>query len=333
MQIDSAGWSGEGAFTQVVVDRLSALDTVALVKVEDAPATRSEADYNFIANEIFVTFATRVEREPIKRLGIFPGKRVITEKAMTFEALVKVLEETDGIGPADYADEGMIQYLRTERIIPPYQTRGYKLVELVRIYEAKSRRRNHEERRESSTRRHEERRRHDRLRVLAPLRLCVGHFLRVIELFASSCSPSSAAESRSRYSVVFGCVCRIDAGAEGETGPSTHAFTAFGLPRVRHHRDNFLRLQNLPHRHRDRSSGDVVDRREPAFADLLPAACVVQRDDQIWTFGREIGRGIVEGEMAILTDAHERQIDRTLRQACRRSARATCSGSPSPSSR
>jgi hypothetical protein len=29
----------------------------------------------------------------------------------------------------------MLQYLRSERIIPPYQTRGYKLVELVRIYE------------------------------------------------------------------------------------------------------------------------------------------------------------------------------------------------------
>ena len=28
--------------------------------------------------------------------------------------------------------------MRTERIIPPYQTRGYKLVELVRIYEAKT---------------------------------------------------------------------------------------------------------------------------------------------------------------------------------------------------
>ena len=136
MHIDNAGWSGEGVFTQVVVDRLSAIDTVALLKVEDAPATRSEADYNFIANEIFVTFATRVERQPIKRLGIFPGQRVITEKAMTFDALVKVLEGTDGIGPADYADEGMIQYLRTERIIPPYQTKGYKLVELLRIYEA-----------------------------------------------------------------------------------------------------------------------------------------------------------------------------------------------------
>ena len=137
MQVDSEGWSGEGAFTQVVVDRLRQVEQVAVLKVEDAPATRSEADYNFIANEIFVTFATRVEREPIKRLGIFPGKRVVTEKAMTFDTLVKLLEECEGIGPADYADEGMIQYLRTERIIPPYQTKGYKLVELVRIYEAK----------------------------------------------------------------------------------------------------------------------------------------------------------------------------------------------------
>ena len=30
----------------------------------------------------------------------------------------------------------MIQYLHTQRVIPPYQTRGYKLIELVRIYEA-----------------------------------------------------------------------------------------------------------------------------------------------------------------------------------------------------
>ena len=97
----------------------------------------SEADYNFLANEIFVTFATRVDREPIKRFGIIPGAKRVTSKAMTFDALTKVLEQSEGIGPADYADEAMIQYLRTERIIPPYQTKGYKLVELVRIYEAK----------------------------------------------------------------------------------------------------------------------------------------------------------------------------------------------------
>ena len=45
----------------------------------------------------------------------------------------------DAFGIADMlridSDEGMLQYLRTERIIPPYQTRGYMLVELVRIYE------------------------------------------------------------------------------------------------------------------------------------------------------------------------------------------------------
>jgi hypothetical protein len=137
MHFDSAGWSGEGDFTQVVVDRLRAIDEIAGLKVEDAPATRSEADYNFLANEIFVTFATRVDREPIRRFGIVPGTKRIMSKAMTFDALIKLLEQSEGIGPADYADEAMIQYLRTERIIPPYQTKGYKIVELVRIYEAK----------------------------------------------------------------------------------------------------------------------------------------------------------------------------------------------------
>jgi hypothetical protein len=137
MQIDSAGWSGEGAFTQVLVDRLSTIDTVTAVKIENAPATRSEADYNFIANEIFVTFAMEERYQSFTVLGTFTRKRRVSASAMTFDELVKILEESEGIGPADYADEGMIQYLRTERIIPPYQTRGYKLVELVRIYEAK----------------------------------------------------------------------------------------------------------------------------------------------------------------------------------------------------
>ena len=97
MEIDSTGWSGEGGFTQVVVDRLRSVETVTLVKVEDAPATRSEADYNFIANEIFVTFATRVDREPIRRFGFLPGTKRIVAKAMTFDRLVKLLEESDGI--------------------------------------------------------------------------------------------------------------------------------------------------------------------------------------------------------------------------------------------
>jgi len=135
MQIDTEMWSGEGAFTQVVIDRLKAIDQVAALRVEDAPASRSEADYNFVSNEIFVTFALAERREPTRRLGIFPGSRRVLEKVMTLEALRAILEGSEGIGQADYADDGMVQYLRTERIIPPYQTRGYKLVELLRIYE------------------------------------------------------------------------------------------------------------------------------------------------------------------------------------------------------
>jgi hypothetical protein len=136
MHVDSSGWSGEGEFTQVVVNRLRAVAQVAGLKVEDAPATRSEADYNFIANEIFVTFATEPRFEPFTIAGLFTRRRRVDVKSMTFDALVTLLEESADIGPADYADEGMIQYLRTERIIPPYQTKGYKLVELVRIYES-----------------------------------------------------------------------------------------------------------------------------------------------------------------------------------------------------
>jgi hypothetical protein len=138
MHVDSERWSGEGEFTQNVLERLRAVDQVAAMKVENAPSTRSDADYNFIANEIFVTFATVERFEAHKLFGAFPTKRRVAEKAMTFSELVKLLEESEGIGPPDYSDGGMIQYLRTERIIPPYQTKGYKLVELLRIYEAQS---------------------------------------------------------------------------------------------------------------------------------------------------------------------------------------------------
>ena len=56
-EVDSSGWSGEGTFTQVLVDHLQSVAEVRLVRVEDAPASRSEADYNFISNEIFVDFS------------------------------------------------------------------------------------------------------------------------------------------------------------------------------------------------------------------------------------------------------------------------------------
>jgi hypothetical protein len=137
-KLDVSNWSGEGTFTQLLIDHLRGLDTIAFVRVEDAPATRSEADYNFISNEVFVAFATRDRQERIKRFGFIPASRTVPEKTMTMEGLEQALTATEEIGGPDYADGGMLQFLRTERIVPPYQTRGYKIVELVRVYEAKS---------------------------------------------------------------------------------------------------------------------------------------------------------------------------------------------------
>jgi hypothetical protein len=80
-----------------------------------------------------VAFFAR-ERTKGRRWGILP-RRARPEKVLTFDQFEVLLGDVAGVGPADYSDESMLQYLRTERVVAPYQTRGYKLVELVRIYE------------------------------------------------------------------------------------------------------------------------------------------------------------------------------------------------------
>jgi hypothetical protein len=137
MQIDTSKWSGEGTFTQVLLDRLQQIECVALIRVEDAPASRSDADYNFISNEIFIGFRVDVSTIPVRRFGFLPATKSVERPAMTVAGLEEALAATPDVGEPDYFDEGMLQYLRAERVVPPYQTRGYKLVELVRIYEAK----------------------------------------------------------------------------------------------------------------------------------------------------------------------------------------------------
>src|SRR5438093_13274953 len=84
---DTSAWSGEGTFTQLLIDRLSGIAGVRLVRAEDAPATRSDADYNFISNELFVAFATTDRRERFTRFGWPPGRRTPTETAMTLACL------------------------------------------------------------------------------------------------------------------------------------------------------------------------------------------------------------------------------------------------------
>ena len=136
MDLDTTGWSGEGVFTQTLIDAFQCLDQVARLRVEDVPSSRSDVEYNFISNELFVGFRTRDRAVRAKWLGLLGVTRTVTETVMTVTDLEQALSDLEAVGPPDYADEGMLQYLRTERIVPPYQTRGYKLVELVRIYEA-----------------------------------------------------------------------------------------------------------------------------------------------------------------------------------------------------
>lgn len=135
MTIETANWSGEGQFTQFLIDRLRSMDTIDFLRVEDAPATRSEADYQFISNEMFVGFAAVERQERYKRWGFLPATRAVTRSVMTMAGLELALAAMEDVGAPDYSDAAMLQYLRTERIVPPYQTRGYKLVELLRIYE------------------------------------------------------------------------------------------------------------------------------------------------------------------------------------------------------
>jgi hypothetical protein len=136
MEIEQSRWSGDGDFTIRLVEALRGVDEIAFVRIEDAPASRSGTGYNLLANELYVAFGT--ERQPrVERwLQLLHRRRTVDIPRMTLAGLESRLASVDGIGEADYSDHGMLQYLRTERIIPPHQTRGYKLVELVRIYEA-----------------------------------------------------------------------------------------------------------------------------------------------------------------------------------------------------
>jgi hypothetical protein len=136
MQVDTTGWSGEGDFTARLIEAIRGLSDVDRLKVEDAPATRADSGFSFISNELFVAFRTTKRTIRARKLRVIPVSFEVDEKRMSLAGLEAALTAIEGVGEPDYSDEGMLQYLRTERIIPPYQTRGVKLVELVRIYEA-----------------------------------------------------------------------------------------------------------------------------------------------------------------------------------------------------
>ena len=136
MNLEASGWSGEGTFTKLLIDALREIPAVEALRVEDAPASRADTGFSFISNELFVLFASTTHTVRRRKLGFIPGSGMVREPLMTLGGLEAAFAAIPDIGLPDYSDDGMLQYLRTERILQPYQTRSYKMIELVRLYEA-----------------------------------------------------------------------------------------------------------------------------------------------------------------------------------------------------
>jgi hypothetical protein len=134
VDIDTSAWSGDGDFTQLVLACLREQPQIAYVRVEDAPASRDDVGYSFISNEVFVIPSTERRREPFLRWGIWRSTRLVRARSLSIGDVEAALTADATVGAPDFSDDTMLQYLRTHRIVPAYQTRGYKLVELVRIY-------------------------------------------------------------------------------------------------------------------------------------------------------------------------------------------------------
>lgn len=82
-----------------------------------------------------------------------------------------------------------------------------------------------------------------------------------------------------------------------------------GFAFIRDRAGNVLGFQNLSNGHRYRSPGDFFQSWEPTFVVLLPAAGLIQFNDDIRFIGREIRRRIVKCQVAVFTDTDKRDID------------------------
>ncbi len=133
--IQREAWSGDGDLTQLLLGRLASIEQVGFLRVEDAPASRTGPAFNFICNEIYVAFRIRRAVGRRRLLGVLPVPALVLRKSLTLSRLEELLAAAEGIGPADYSDGRMLQYLRSERVPAAYQSHGPKLVEMVRIYE------------------------------------------------------------------------------------------------------------------------------------------------------------------------------------------------------
>ena len=86
-------------------------------------------------------------------------------------------------------------------------------------------------------------------------------------------------------------------------------FDGLGFARFGDYSDDLIGFQDLANGHGDGLAGNFGKIAEPGFADLLAATGFVEIDEEIGLFGLEIGGRVVEGEMAVFTDAGEGEVD------------------------
>src|SRR5215467_5803526 len=101
---------------------------------------------------------------------------------------------------------------------------------------------------------------------------------------------------------------------DGSRAPGTclHLKTALHGPSLalpRCDAQDVLRLQNLLHRHRDSLCRHLLEIIEPTLSYLLLAARFSKAHDDIGLIGFKICRRLIEGQVSILADAGEGQID------------------------
>ena len=82
-----------------------------------------------------------------------------------------------------------------------------------------------------------------------------------------------------------------------------------GLAFVRDTAGNETGFQNRGNGQRQRLSRHFIDRCKMSFTHLLLPAALVRCDNMNKSLGLEIGGGIVESEMAVLTNSDARNID------------------------
>src|SRR5215472_6211057 len=86
-------------------------------------------------------------------------------------------------------------------------------------------------------------------------------------------------------------------------------FYCLRFPAFRNHANYLIGLQNLAYGHRNGSSGDFGNICEPSLTDLLEPASLIEFHDQIRLVLFKIRRRVIEGQVSVLPNTNESDID------------------------